>query len=504
VRTSKPIIDDELEHPGNNLPPLSMAVSRATSSGRNRPAKKPSGDTSFFLWMIFICLLIAVAIASWIGSIYIFGHPEKAFNYAILLKAKKVEPPKKFEITGAPRGEFLNADQIVEKYQALGPGELSDLNDRLLRNYLRNFGGSSEHVPYVSGSFTIMDSFELTGSNLFPSGIVALAQSNDNPKVFLEHAYPADASAIPILHRMLLTGTELHLEKRADRSVDISAILHVQKLADGKLKVTAVPLVYGTYTSTAADGPGTFSLSPPEVLNVAAGLPILGKEMTDDAERKLLVFRKRAGLLDPATAQTAPKRPPSQFVRVEPAKPAGGGAAPAATAVVASGSPAAQAVPGGEPTVLPAIPLNGAVSVPSPTPAETPAVANPPQIVASTARNWQTYPAGQAPRGRVAAVSEMSDLADRGVGGDRVYLQGGFTVRASGNNRAVLRAVNANDLGIGNQSVVRVIVDYPAGAPLPAEGDAVERDSRRPFLVTRVQKAADGTINVFAMEITKP
>ncbi len=51
---------------------------------------------------------------------------------------------------------------------------------------------------------------------------------------------------------------------------------------------------------------------------------------------------------------------------------------------------------------------------------------------------------------------------------------------------------------------VRVIVDYPAGAPLPAPGTTVDRDSTRPYEVTEVRRQSDGQLNVFVREIIKP
>ncbi len=48
--------------------------------------------------------LIGFAIGCWIFSFYTFGHPEKPMSYAILTKLKKLEDPKRFEITAAPQG----------------------------------------------------------------------------------------------------------------------------------------------------------------------------------------------------------------------------------------------------------------------------------------------------------------------------------------------------------------------------------------------------------------
>src|SRR5688572_18384369 len=74
------------------------------------------GRDNLFLWTIFILLLIGVAFACWLGSFYIFGHPEIPWCYKLLKKLGKIEAPKRFEIIAAPPGEFLSAQKLFEKY----------------------------------------------------------------------------------------------------------------------------------------------------------------------------------------------------------------------------------------------------------------------------------------------------------------------------------------------------------------------------------------------------
>ena len=85
------------------------------------------------------------------------------------------------------------------------------------------------------GSFNILDSYELGDANLFSSGVVAVAQATDAPQVLLEHVFTGDKRVIPVLHRMLLTGLNL----RFDRTVDLSAVVNVSRLKDGRLQFTA-------------------------------------------------------------------------------------------------------------------------------------------------------------------------------------------------------------------------------------------------------------------------
>jgi hypothetical protein len=149
---------------------------------------------------------------------------------------------------------------------------------------LRNYSGTTSYqrqVPYVVSSFNILDSYELNESNLFPSGVVALAHATDAPQVLLEHIFTADKRVIPILHRMLLTGLNL----RFDKTVDLSAVVNVTRLKDGRLQFTAVPLLYGSYTTSS--GAGTFSLEPPARLNVAARLPVVSSPSIEEARKNL-------------------------------------------------------------------------------------------------------------------------------------------------------------------------------------------------------------------------
>jgi hypothetical protein len=460
--------------------PKRMDSRRAELSLRG-DKEAPSKDGSLFLWAVIILLLIGLALACWIFSFYVFGHPEKPFSYAILTKLKKLDAPKRFELTTAPRGDFLSAQQLWDRYNVLSNRELERASEALLRNYIRNFKLSQDRVPYVVGTYNILDSYELTDKNLFPSGVVALAHSTEVPQVLVEQVFSAETKVIPILHRMLLTGLDLRL----DKNNEISALINVRRLADGRLLFTAVPLLYASYASNT--GPGVFSLEPPSRLNMEAGLPVLSVASLEEAEKKYAQYRQRAGL---PTAGDTPKRPVNPLMRVERPKP------------VAGGTPLPTPPPEPVPEATPAVALA------SPTPADLPPSPSPtPAPIANTGGgNWPTYAPGQMPRGRLAAVPEMTDLAGRGVSGERVYLQGDFVVTASGQSRAVLRPKSplTEELGIGQRtSNTRVIVEFPAGLRPPSEGATFSRDSRRPFLITDIRRGADGQVNVYAREVTR-
>jgi hypothetical protein len=478
------------------------------------PAKSRRKDEGgLFGWTVLILLLIGIAIFCWIGSFYIFGHPEKPLSYEVLSKLKKIDPPKRFELTAAPRGEFLRAPQILERYAEMRPRQLARVNETLLRNYLRNFKPAEGLVPYVLGTFNILDSFELEGDDFFPSGVVAVAQSKDEPRVLIEQVFCADSRMVPTLHRTLLTGLDIDLK----RENELAAVIHVEQLGDGRLKLTTVSILYPSYESATADG--TFTLDPPDRLNVRAGLPVVDTARQREADAKYDHFRRKtrlAGKEESKPGDLADAR--SRLMRVErplPLDDAPPAATPLSTPVVAAAvpaepeievraaipvEPAAAATPESTPiAVAQASPTPSPVASPAPLVAATPApTPTPPKaIVAGGSRNWQTYDPGRMPRGRLLGVTDVATIAKRGTGGERMYLQGNFEVTAAGNDRAVLRAPRR----AGN---IRVIVQYPEGMNAPSDGSAVARDARRPFQIMDVREGTAGQINVYVREVTRP
>lgn len=526
---------------------------RADRSFRREQQKaKPESFGSFIGWSIFLILLVALVAVCWMGTYYVFGHPEEPTSYSILKRLNKIEQPRRFVDTAAPRGEFLTGDQLLERFQGMRDSELERESAEMLRDYIRNYENTSRRVAYLTGRFNILDSWQLTNDDIFQSGVVALAQDTDNSKVLIEHIFTAEPRMVEMLHRSMLTGLDIPIK----RTYDLSAVINVRRLADGRMVFTAIPLHYPSYTSTS--GPGGFSLEPPTALNVGAGLPILDKERIAEADERYTMYLRRTGQAPasqlaalglPGAASpsaNAAAAPANELIRVQPAVSlAGDPPAPDTTAapdqlpptpetpvaaaptpdgvepVVAdrveravpvspvtlepiaedtppAPSPSPTPAPTPEPT--PEVPLQPFQQAsPSPTPRATPAQA----AVASTAGGrWQTYSPGQMPRGRLLGVRETQQMADRGTGGERVYLQGNFVVTASGQNRAVLRSQGGGPLGIGGTQNIRVIVDFPAGSNPPGEGSSVSRGADRPFLITDIKRTADGQVNVHVREIT--
>jgi len=455
-------------------------------------APRRSSSGGLFAWTVGILFLVALALACWIGSYYVFGHPEKAFSYSLLTRLGKLDEPKRFELTAAPRGEFLSPAKLAARFEGMSPRELARESEGFLRNYIRNYKLTGDLVPYVVGDFVILDSYELGAADFFPSGVVVVAQSKENPQILVEHIFSADAKVVPVLHRMLLTGLDLQLKAK----LDMSALLNVSRTADGKLVFTAIPLLYGSYATTG--GAGTFSLEPPKSLNVAAGLPVKNPEAVSEALKKFAAYQRKTGVAGRnANPFPVPARQGQQLVRVdrpEPVNPADRPEEPQATPTpVPSPTPAlAQATPP-QPTPSPS---------PTSTPGETPAAA-----IASTAGgSWPVYDPGMMPRGRLLNIPDMPELASRGLQGERLYLQGNFVVTASGQNRAVLRsqAAIAETLGLkGRTTNVRIIAEFPSGAKPPSEGSSFSRDLRRPFQITDIRESGDGQVNVYVREVTR-
>src|SRR5213079_1624237 len=146
--------------------------------------------------------------------------------------------------------------------------ELARANAELARNYIRNYQQVRGLVPYVVGRYRIIATRQLGPGDVFTSGMVALMNAIDNGQLVMEHLYPAKPEALPLMKQTLTVGLEVKLE----RTHDISAVIHAERLVDGRIMITAVPLLYGSYTVTR--GLGTFRLEPPLSLNLAAGWPL--------------------------------------------------------------------------------------------------------------------------------------------------------------------------------------------------------------------------------------
>src|SRR5437868_12157197 len=220
---------------------------------------------NYFAWTVAILLLTGAAFAAWFSGIYIFGQPERPESYRILQKLHKLEPPKRFELTAAPAGEFLSAKQLYDRYVAMGATSLAKTNAELARSYIRNFQQTRGLVPYVVGRYVVMEARELGPHDAFTSGMVALTSAVDQGTLLMEHVYTADRQALPLMKNTLTPGLEIRFE----RTHDLSAVIHAERLNDGRIMITAVPLLYGTYTT--ANETANFIPNRPLTRNLQAG-----------------------------------------------------------------------------------------------------------------------------------------------------------------------------------------------------------------------------------------
>jgi hypothetical protein len=480
----------------------------------------PRKRDHLFLWTVFILLLLGLAFACWLGSFYIFGHPEQPRNYRILQRMKKIEAPKRFPETKAPPGEFLNAQRLFERYSKYTRLQLENENAELLRIFLTNYRETKKLVPYVRGNFTIADAAELSANDFMSTGVVALAQSNDFPQVVIEHLFPTSADYVTKSRDVLKPGNPIKLEKTKDKN-DLGVIIHIEKIPEGRLQFTVVQLMYPEYGLSG--GVGTFSTAPPPDVNIEAGLPVMKLARVEPALKAFTDNRRS----QPAAEPGAPGEPAlpqgPQIVRVDTipdgAKVPDTGALPE--------MPVATPVPFANratPRKTESPPLALLKNTPPPRVLPTPSPAGPPPVVPATpnprvpegvlkpfiatnpepglsgarGNQWRTFKPGSAPAGRALRPAEAGSLADRGMVPVGSYLQGNFVVTAADQSRAVLRprlATGESDPG------VRIMVEYPNGAVAPREGAVLDRDLTIPYEIRDVRRGATGEITIYAREI---
>jgi hypothetical protein len=490
--------------------------------------------TNYFAWTIAILFLCGLALAAWLGSFYVIGQPERPESYRILKKLHKIETPKRFALTAAPAGEFLNPHQLYSRYVAMGSAELARKDAELTRNFIRNFQQVHGLVTYVVGRFNIMAARELTADDVFSPGAVALTRAVEQPELLMEHVFTTtDQHDAKLLAQMLVMGMDLNFA----RSHDLSAVIHAERLPDGRIQISAIPLLYGSYAMTR--GTGTFSLEPPLELNLAANWPLFKEAARQQAELHYNSYWER---LAPATSTlpivgfSAKSAPPSEeaLVRVEPALaltvepsppsprrlgrnktgiaragkvsegPAGKVFSPPVVARRAEPvSPDEDLAPNEQRTLAAASPAATVMVLPAiPITSSSPGVA----LISTTGATWKTFGPGQAPAGRLLDAAGLHELANNGTRGERVYLKGQFVVNFADGSRAVLRPTDGESSPRSGSLArnARIIVDYPAGAPLPEPGSTLTRDDTRPYEITEVRQQSDGQLNVFVREIMKP
>ncbi len=112
---------------------------------------------------------------------------------------------------------------------------------------------------------------------------------------------------------------------------------------------------------------------------------------------------------------------------------------------------------------------------------------------------WDLYPAGKLPPGKVLNEAGAAKLQEGDYTGKTTYLTGTFVVTAKGQNREVLRYVATLT------TPIRVIVEYPAGFPLPPKGTRFTLDHSNGLLLRSAKRSQDNsrTLNLYVRRITE-
>ena len=491
------------------------------------------GRGGMFLWTVVLLLLTGMAMASWIGSFYVVAHPEKPACYRLLQRLKKLEPPKQFMVTEGPFGKFLSPKMMLEKYGKMGPRELEKANSELVRMYIKNYRETKQPADYVAGVFEVVESHVLSANDFFPSGVVAVTQARDYPQVLMEMVFPAATGGVAMIKSFLPVGRELTLE----RSRDLGAILHVERLSDSRMQFTVVPLSYGSFQLK--EGRGSFTLKSPEDLidpakggdakngiNIDGALPIvngirLQKGLATHAEyhRKVLVSTETER--PKANQIIAFRSPNSTSAPVEVATPV----------VIREATP---------PTPIPRPPQNM-----RPTTTVAPVVALPPKpalisnttpgvlperfplpprpVVRATPQTPKPEPEPPKPivlslppttqppmeKSRVLSTKEASALVDHFESPSESFLSGEFVVTGVLGQRVALRAREAlrdpdADPTIAGSSGAMIIVDFPKDVTPPVKDATFTRDGKTGFRIKSVRRSGTGQITILAEESQKP
>ena len=469
----------------------------------------------FFWWAVVLLLLTGACLASWIGSFYVVSHPEQPRCYRILKKLKRLDAPKGFPTTQAPRGDFLSATKLLERYGKLGPAELARDNAESLRAYLMNYRESKRRVTYVVGKYDVVQTFPLGATDLFPSGVAVVAQSLDLPQVLLESVFTAPSAMVPAIRSALPTGGDIPLQ----RSHDLFALIHVARLKDGRMQFTTVPIDYGAWQ--VKRGSGGFHLTSPEdlekadpknTLNIAAGLPIVRGERLQQGVTAYVAFRRKtlANAKDDEVALAGP-----ELVRFDPTRSETDDAVtprvvrqPAQNpATITPPTPAPLRV---APTPAPAVPLPPRPVVrgtPKPvTPPTPPALISAPAPAVVAEPIPTPVPASPLkPFRRVVSTSEASRMVENFSASESVLLSGDFVVTGVLGQRVALRTTESlrdasADPTQPGTSAALIVVDFPAGTTPPAKDATFTRDASRPFTVRDVIRGRNGQITIVAGE----
>ena len=521
---------------------------------------KPRGGSAF-VWSVVLLLLTGAALTSWIGSFYIVGHPEKPACYRILKKLKKLDPPKEFAVTKGPHGRFFSAKQLLEgvpkmkSEDLVGFGkmrkpEIAARNEEMMRMYLKNYQETKKAVPYIAGVFEVIESHELGAGDFFRSGVVAVAQAKDFPQVLVELVFPAAAASTKTVKRLLPTGREITLE----RSKDLAAVIHAERLSDPRMLFTVMPLSYGSFQLK--EGLGSFTLKSPQdledpekggdpknAINIDGSMPIVnglrlqrslaayqeyrrkllaGNDGERPAANQVVAFRanspdgEKVEIATPVVLRQAPAAPP---VPVAPE-------APVAKTKIATPTPKPALISFAGPTTPPerfpipprpivrAAPKEPAPPAPEPPPAAVEPDPPKPVVISKPATPVAKPLAGPAElppapqKGQLLSTKDASAMVDRFDPSAEALLGGDFVVTGVLGQRVALRAREAlrdrdADPTVAGSTGAMIVVDFPKGVVPPAKDEVFSRGGGDGFVIKSVRRSGSGQITIFAEEPAK-
>lgn len=194
---------------------------------------------NFVIWLAVIAVLIGLNFASWSFCMWVFGQPEHPMNYRLLTKLERLDPIHGFTPVSAPRGKFLSAKDLYAQVYPFSDTELRAYNGILKRSYLKNYV-EIENVVFLSGEFTVLAVQPMGEEDVFPAGYVIRGRSTTFPDAIVDFALPAEKTPEKF---EFAEGQVLKIEE----STTCAALLHIERLEDGTMTFTAVPLVEREY-----------------------------------------------------------------------------------------------------------------------------------------------------------------------------------------------------------------------------------------------------------------
>ncbi|MFN4806415.1 MAG: hypothetical protein ACK46A_01205 [Akkermansiaceae bacterium] len=230
---------------------------------------------AFYWWTLANILAASFALLSWVLCLHIFSNPEIPRNYTFLKKLGRIPELTRYTVLDVPNGNALNPTEIYGKYFGLSEEKRTKLNALLLRNYMRNFENNLL-LTYAEGDYQVADVTKLEkGDFLYPGFAIrtqALVKQDDFAQaigfpVVMEYIFPTkDTEAVFQFNK----GDVLEVNKNPN----CAAIIHISRTTvegEQALKITAVPIAYGSYR---VGEKTSFAIEPPVVLNPDSKLPI--------------------------------------------------------------------------------------------------------------------------------------------------------------------------------------------------------------------------------------